>query len=148
MLKEHSLPTFFWSEAINTTWYVQNRVLISAHMEKTSYELCYGKQPKISYFKVFGYKCFILNMKDHLYKFDAKCPLSDKIYIANWALDLSMLIGTGIPESIHFQSWKDIFARDVDVFLDEIDQFYVHLSRNDSKMYENVFALQTKMNRS
>ena len=41
-------------------------------MEKTPYELWYGKQPKISYFKVFGCKCFILIMNDHLHKLDAK----------------------------------------------------------------------------
>ena len=30
------------------------------------------KKPNISYFKVFGCKCFILNTKDNLGKFDAK----------------------------------------------------------------------------
>ena len=30
------------------------------------------KKPKISYFRVFGYKCFILNTKDNLRKFDSK----------------------------------------------------------------------------
>ena len=41
-------------------------------MEKTPYKLWHGKPPKISYLRVFGYKCFILNIKDHLHKFDAK----------------------------------------------------------------------------
>ena len=31
-----------------------------------------NKKPNISYFKVFGSKCFILNTKDNLGKFDAK----------------------------------------------------------------------------
>ena len=39
---------------------------------KTSYELYFKKAPQISYFKVFGSKCFILNTKDYLTKFDPK----------------------------------------------------------------------------
>ena len=35
-------------------------------------ELWKNKKPNISYFKVFGSKCFILNTKDNLGKFDAK----------------------------------------------------------------------------
>ena len=41
-------------------------------MDKTPYELWKNKKPNISYFKVFGSKCFILNTKDNLGKFDAK----------------------------------------------------------------------------
>ena len=41
-------------------------------LNKTSYELWINKKPNISYFKVFGIKCFILNTKDNLGKFDAK----------------------------------------------------------------------------
>ena len=49
-----------------------NRVLIRSSLDKTSYELWKNKKPNISYFKVFGSKCFILNTKDNLGKFDAK----------------------------------------------------------------------------
>ena len=41
-------------------------------LNKTPCELWNGKTPKISYFRVFGCKCYILNMKDHLHKFDCK----------------------------------------------------------------------------
>ena len=41
-------------------------------MDKTPYELWKNKKPNISYFKVFESKCFILNTKDNLGKFDAK----------------------------------------------------------------------------
>ena len=34
--------------------------------------MLYNKAPIIAYFKVFGSKCFILNTKDNLDKFDAK----------------------------------------------------------------------------
>ncbi|GKD28112.1 retrovirus-related pol polyprotein from transposon TNT 1-94 [Tanacetum coccineum] len=41
-------------------------------LEKTPYELFKGKKPSLEYFKVFGSKCFILNTKDYLTKFDPK----------------------------------------------------------------------------
>ena len=41
-------------------------------LDKTLYELWKNKKPNISYFKVFGSKCFILNTKDNLENFDAK----------------------------------------------------------------------------
>ncbi|GJU07813.1 retrovirus-related pol polyprotein from transposon TNT 1-94 [Tanacetum coccineum] len=39
---------------------------------KTPYELLKGRKPNLNYFKVFGSKCFILNTKDYLTKFNPK----------------------------------------------------------------------------
>ncbi|GJZ17860.1 retrovirus-related pol polyprotein from transposon TNT 1-94, partial [Tanacetum coccineum] len=39
---------------------------------KTPYELLRGRKPTLDYFRVFGSKCFILNTKDYLTKFDPK----------------------------------------------------------------------------
>ena len=47
-------------------------MLIRPILNKTSYELFYNRIPKVSYFKIFGCKCFILNTKDALDKFDAR----------------------------------------------------------------------------
>ena len=41
-------------------------------MDKTPYELWKNKKSNISYFKVFGSICFILNTKNNLENFDAK----------------------------------------------------------------------------
>ena len=41
-------------------------------MKKTSYELLTGNKPKVSYFRVFGCKCFILNKKPKTSKFAPK----------------------------------------------------------------------------
>ena len=57
---------------INTSCYILNRVLIRPSLDKTPYKLWKNKKPNISYFKVFGSKCFILNTKDNFEKFDAK----------------------------------------------------------------------------
>ena len=72
MLQDKNLPKYFWAEAINTTCYVLNRVLIRPFLHKTCFELYYDHIPKISYFKNFGSKCFLLNTKDNLDKFDSK----------------------------------------------------------------------------
>ncbi|GJZ69909.1 retrovirus-related pol polyprotein from transposon TNT 1-94 [Tanacetum coccineum] len=39
---------------------------------KTPYEILRGRKPTLDYFRVFGSKCFILNTKDYLTKFDPK----------------------------------------------------------------------------
>lgn len=76
MLNENSLPKYFWAEAINTACYILNRVLIIPNLNKTPYELWKHRKPNIGYFKVFGRKCFILNTKDNLGKFDPKSNVS------------------------------------------------------------------------
>ncbi|KAH9650254.1 hypothetical protein KPL70_026300 [Citrus sinensis] len=72
MLNENALPKYFWAEAVNTACYVLNRVLIRPNLNKTPYELWKDRKPNIGYFKVFGCKCFVLNTKDNLGKFDSK----------------------------------------------------------------------------
>ena len=72
MLNEYRRPKYFWAEAMSTACHILNRVLLRPITQKTPYELYYGKTPKLSYFRVFGSKCFILNSKDYLTKFDPK----------------------------------------------------------------------------
>ncbi|GJS65794.1 retrovirus-related pol polyprotein from transposon TNT 1-94 [Tanacetum coccineum] len=47
-------------------------ILIRAILGKTPYELLRGRKPTLDYFRVFGSKCFILNTKDYLTKFNPK----------------------------------------------------------------------------
>jgi len=73
MLNETQLPKYFWADAVSTTCYVLNRVLIRPILKKTPYELFKGIKPNVSHLKVFSCKCFILiNGKDNLGKFDFK----------------------------------------------------------------------------
>ena len=72
MLHEYNLPLYFWAEAVNTSCYISNRVFKRPILNKTSYELWKNRKPKISYLRVFGCKCFILNTKNNLGKFDSK----------------------------------------------------------------------------
>ncbi|GJU18899.1 retrovirus-related pol polyprotein from transposon TNT 1-94 [Tanacetum coccineum] len=72
MLNEQSIPQKFWCNAIDTSTYIINRVSIRRILGKTPYELLRGRKPNLNYFRVFGSKCFILNTKDYLTKFDPK----------------------------------------------------------------------------
>jgi hypothetical protein len=60
ILDEYKTPDRFWAEAINTACYSINRLYLHRILKKTSYELLTGKNPNVSYFIVFGSKCFIL----------------------------------------------------------------------------------------
>ncbi|GJW87893.1 retrovirus-related pol polyprotein from transposon TNT 1-94 [Tanacetum coccineum] len=70
MLNEQSLPQKFWCNAVDTSTYILNRILIRAILGKMPYEILRGRKPTIDYFRVFGRKCFILNTKDYLTKLD------------------------------------------------------------------------------
>ena len=50
---------FFWVDAIDTACHIVNRVYLHKFFKKTAYELLIGKKPNVSYFKVFGAKCWI-----------------------------------------------------------------------------------------
>jgi hypothetical protein len=60
MLDEYNTLDRFWAEAINNACYSINRLYLHRILKKTSYELFIDKKPNVSYFRVFGRKCFIL----------------------------------------------------------------------------------------
>jgi hypothetical protein len=72
MLDEYKIPDRFWAEAINTACYSINRLYLHRILKKKSYELLTGKKPNVSYFRVFGSKCFILIKRCRSSKFAPK----------------------------------------------------------------------------
>jgi hypothetical protein len=72
MLGEFKTPERFWSEAMNTTCHAINRLYLHRLLKKTSYKLLTGNQPNVSYFRVFGSKCYILVKKGRHSKFAPK----------------------------------------------------------------------------
>jgi hypothetical protein len=72
MLDEYKKSDRFWTEAINNACYSINRLYLHRILKKTSYELLTGKKPNVSYFRVFGSKCFILVKRGRKYKFAPK----------------------------------------------------------------------------
>ncbi|GJW00772.1 putative ribonuclease H-like domain-containing protein [Tanacetum coccineum] len=83
MLADSKLPTTFWAEAVSTTCYVQNRVLIVKPHNKTPYELFRGIKPALTFMKPFGCHVTILNNLDSLGKFDGK---SDEGFFVGYSL--------------------------------------------------------------
>jgi hypothetical protein len=72
MFDEYKTPDRFWEEAINTTCYSINRLYLHQILKKTKYELLTGKKPNVSYFRVFGSKCFIIIKRGRNAKFAPK----------------------------------------------------------------------------
>ncbi|WVZ52804.1 hypothetical protein U9M48_003826 [Paspalum notatum var. saurae] len=74
MLDDYGTLEDFWAEAINTACHASNRVYLHRLLGKTPYELLIGRKPNISYFRVFGCKCFIYKKK-RLGKFEKHCDV-------------------------------------------------------------------------
>jgi transposase InsO family protein len=72
MLGEFKTPELFWSKAMNTACHAINRLYLHRLLKKTSYELLTGNKPNVSYFRVFGSKCYILVKKGRNSKFAPK----------------------------------------------------------------------------
>jgi hypothetical protein len=72
MLGEFKTPERFWSEAVNTACHAINQLYLHRILKKTSYELLTGNKPNVSYFRVFGSKCYILVKKGRHSKFALK----------------------------------------------------------------------------
>ena len=72
MLSEYNISDSFWAEAINTACHASNRLYCHRIFNKTPYELLIGRKPNISYFRVFGCKCYILKKGTRLSKFQSK----------------------------------------------------------------------------
>ncbi|GJR51030.1 putative ribonuclease H-like domain-containing protein [Tanacetum coccineum] len=83
MLADSKLPTMFWTEAVRTACYVLNRVLVTSPHHKTPYALLTGNIPSVSHFKLFECHVTILNISDHLGKFDGK---ADEGYIIGYSV--------------------------------------------------------------
>ena len=59
MLDENKMPRHFLPEATDIACHIINGVYLHKFFKKTSYELLTDKKPNVSYFKVFGDKCWI-----------------------------------------------------------------------------------------
>jgi hypothetical protein len=75
MIDEYNTPEWFWAEAVNTACYASNRLFPHRLLGKTPYELLNGKKPDVSFFRVFGCKCYIYKKRHHLGKFQRRCDI-------------------------------------------------------------------------
>ena len=112
MLSESSLPKYFWADAVSTSCYVMNKVLIRPILKKTPYELFNGRKPNICHLKVFRCSCFVLNNgKESLGKLDEKA-------------DLGIFIGYSLTSHAYRVYNKSLMTveESVHVVFDEVDR--------------------------
>ena len=62
MMSVTDLPLSFWGYALETTTFTLNRAP-SKSVEKTPYELWFGKKPKLSFLKVWGCDAYVKRLQ-------------------------------------------------------------------------------------
>jgi hypothetical protein len=72
MLGEFKTPDQFWVKAMNTGCHGISRLYLHRLLKKATYELLTGNKPNVSYFRVYGSKCYILAKKGTNSKFAPK----------------------------------------------------------------------------
>nr|GEX68020.1 putative ribonuclease H-like domain-containing protein [Tanacetum cinerariifolium] len=114
MLADSLLPTTFWAKAVNTTCYVQNRVLVTKPHNKSPYEFLIGRSQNLEFMKPFGCPVTILNTLDHLGKFDGK---ADEGFLVGYSLNSkSSDVNAGDVNVGDIQGDVEEISRNNDVF--------------------------------
>jgi hypothetical protein len=124
MLEEYNTSDRFWADTINTACYSINRLYLHQILKKTSYELITRKRPNVSYFRVFGSKCFILVKRGRNFKFAPKSVKGFLLgYDSNTRVYRVFNKSTGLVEVSCDIVFDDTNGSQVEqVYLDEIDE--------------------------
>nr|GEZ28313.1 hypothetical protein [Tanacetum cinerariifolium] len=144
MLTFANLPLFLWAEAIATTWFTQNCLIIHKCFDKTSYELINKRKPNIKFFHMFGCRCYLLNDYDDVRKLKAK-------------RDIGVFVGY-LKESAAFRIYNKrtrMIHESVNVDFDEISEMaskqfslepdeYFNASKSKKSLTMNVETLNNK----
>jgi hypothetical protein len=72
MLDEHNTSDRFQAETVNTACHATNHLYLHKLLKKTPYELLTVNKPNVSYFRVFGSKCYVLQKRSKFSKFAPK----------------------------------------------------------------------------
>jgi hypothetical protein len=70
--QQNGVADHFLAEAINTVCHAINRLHFHRLLKKTPYELLTRNKPNVSYFRVFGSKCYVLLKRPKSFKFAPK----------------------------------------------------------------------------
>nr|GEX25597.1 hypothetical protein [Tanacetum cinerariifolium] len=72
MLSTTKVPQFFWAEAIATTCFTQNRLLVIPRHEKTPYRIINDRKPSVKFFHIFCSLCYIVINGENIDKMKEK----------------------------------------------------------------------------
>nr|GEV52570.1 hypothetical protein [Tanacetum cinerariifolium] len=119
MLADSKLRTTFWAEAVNTTCYVQNRVLVVKPYNKTPYELFHGRTPTLCFDEtiwVSGYHSqYLRSLRKRIVKENLHIRFSENTPNVvgsglDWLFDIDALIRIMNYESIVVGTQSNGFA--------------------------------------
>ena len=96
MLAEFKSPLYLWAEAISTACHSSNRLFFRVGKKETPYEMLTGNKPNISYYRVFGCKCFYKIKGVRLSKFESKALEGLLVMVLNLTLIESMKKSLGL----------------------------------------------------
>ncbi|KAJ9542808.1 hypothetical protein OSB04_029314 [Centaurea solstitialis] len=127
MLNASGLPLTFWAEAVSAACYTQNRSLIVKRFEKTPYHLLHNKRPNVKFFHVFGCKCYVLNDREPIGKFNPKGDdaifLGDswdsaayRVYVPRSGI---VVVSTNVRFDDSFQVIQDMFKEELKIQADK-----------------------------
>jgi uncharacterized protein YktB (UPF0637 family) len=72
MLKEKSMPKFYWAEVVRTVVYIKNRI----GDKVSAYEQYFGTKPNLRHLRVFGSIAYVHISKEKRRRLDAKAEKS------------------------------------------------------------------------
>nr|GEW61056.1 retrovirus-related Pol polyprotein from transposon TNT 1-94 [Tanacetum cinerariifolium] len=140
MLADSLLPIPFWAEAVNTAYYVQNKVLVTKPHNKTPYELLHGKfQGKVDEGFLVGYsvcsKAFrVFNSRTRIIQETLHVFLENKPNVAGtsptWLFDIDSLTRTMNYQPVHAGNQTNSGAGfqadfDAEKAREDVDQSYM-----------------------
>ena len=131
------------AEAINTACYILNQIYLCKITSKTSFEIYHLRKPYVLYFRVFGCKCFILNTKDNLRKFDAKVFEAIFVGYSNTSKAYRVFNKSSLitEESMHIKfEESDAFVKNV-VEIDSLGEDMEKVTLKDSPTQEDMLKL-------
>jgi hypothetical protein len=64
LLKQRRMPAEFWGEAVVTTVYLQNRLLMKSLAGRIPYEAWHGRKSVVNHLRVFGCRAFVKQLSD------------------------------------------------------------------------------------
>ena len=68
-------PPKLYGRKLLTPHAMHNLLFLQKFLGKTPYELLNGKKPDVSFFRVFGCKCYIYKKRQYLGKFQRYCDI-------------------------------------------------------------------------
>ncbi len=111
MLSHRAVPKRFWAEALSTAVHIRNRVTSSTLPSNlTPYHIWNNAKPDVSYFRVFGCKCWYTVPKAEVQKLDPRGKV---------AIFVGYAENSKAYKLIDFETGKVVISRDV--FFDELD---------------------------